>query len=58
MAQRETNPSLAQAMYGHLTKKQSDDEKAEEVKARSRKLAADLREARMKMEQARLKGRR
>jgi hypothetical protein len=52
------NPTLAEAMYGHLTKKQSDDKAKEEMKARSRKLAADLREVRMKMEQARLKERR
>ena len=51
-------PTLAEAMYGHLTKAKEDAKQSDEVKARSRKLAADLREARMKMEQARLRGRR
>jgi hypothetical protein len=54
MAQR--NPTLAEAMYGHLTAKAKEEKQSEEVKAKSRKLAADLREARMKMEQARLRG--
>lgn len=49
-------PSLAQAMYGHLTKAKEDAKQSEEMKARSRKLAADLREARIKMQQARLRG--
>jgi hypothetical protein len=55
MAQREP-PSLAQAMYGHLTKAKEDAKQSDEVKARSRKLAADLREVRVKMQQARLRG--
>jgi hypothetical protein len=55
MPQREP-PSLAQAMYGHLTKAKEDAKQSEEVKARSRKLAADLRELRQRMEQARLRG--
>jgi len=49
-------PSLAEAMYPGLTKAKEEAKAKEEMKARSRKLAADLREARMKMEQARLRG--
>lgn len=49
-------PTIAQAMYPHLAKQKEDAKQSELVKARSRKLAADLREARMKMEQARLRG--
>ena len=51
-------PSLSEAMYGHLTAAKEKEEANEVVKARSRKLAADLREARLKMEQARLRERR
>jgi hypothetical protein len=47
------NPTLAEAMYGHLTKAKEKEEANEVVKARSRKLAADLREARIKMQEAR-----
>jgi hypothetical protein len=54
MAQRE--PTIAEAMYPNLIKAKEDAKAKEEIKARSRKLAADLREVRMKMEQARLKG--
>jgi hypothetical protein len=50
------NPTLAEAMYGHLTKAKEDAKQADEAKARSRKLAADLREVRIKMQEARLRG--
>ena len=48
------NPTLAEAMYGHLTKAKEEAKQSDEAKARSKKLAADLREARIQMQQARL----
>jgi hypothetical protein len=56
MGQREIPPTLAQSMYPHLAKQKEDAKAADEVKARSRRLAADLREARLKMQKARLEG--
>jgi hypothetical protein len=50
------NPTTAEAMYPHLVKAKEDVKAKEEMKARSRKLAADLRETRIKMQQARLRG--
>jgi hypothetical protein len=50
------NPTLAEAMYPSLIKAKEDAKQSDEMKAKNRKLAADLREVRMKMEQARLRG--
>jgi hypothetical protein len=46
-------PTLAEAMYGHLTKAKEEAKQSDEVKAKSRKLAADLRELRQRIERER-----